>query len=184
MPALSELAIAFLVLGATSFGGLWAAMVRIERVLVDQHSWVTRAELSQLVTLATLVPGPTFVALGGMMGYRLRGLRGAAVCIAALLLPSSVAIVVLMWVLPATWIAAGLGMVGRAVGIAVAGLLLGTALNTATRTPQPARGMPLAVVAAALMILGVPTLVVIIGGLIAGRFLLPVPDPQAPKEAP
>lgn len=185
MPGWGQLAATFLLLGTTCWGGLFASLARVERILVDQRGWVTRDELQQLVALATLVPGPTFIALGGLIGYRLRGLRGAGLCCGLLLLPSALLILALMWVLPPAWAATGMGMVGHTIGIAVGGILFGTALLTAGRSKQMARGLPLALAAMLLMVLGVPTLIVIIAGLVAGRFLLSDPaKPRAPEQTP
>lgn len=183
VPRWSELTLTFLNLGTTCWGGIWASLTRVEKILCDQRGWVSREDLLHLLALATLVPGPTFVALGGLIGYRLRGIWGAAICAAALVLPSALMVMGLMWLLPVAWAEAGMGMVGRAVGIAVGGILLGTAVRSATGANEPARGLPLAAAAAVLLILGLSTLAVLVGGLIVGRFLLSEPK-GAPEKTP
>lgn len=85
---LTELALLFLKLGATSFGG--AMLPLIEETLVHQRKWVKPEDFVETVALAQLVPGPVTLKVAAYMGYLLRGLRGLVIAAFFFTVPSIV----------------------------------------------------------------------------------------------
>jgi chromate transporter len=65
--ALHELAVLFLRLGATSFGGPAAHIAMMEDEVVRRRRWLTREEFLDLLGATNLIPGPnsTELAISG-----------------------------------------------------------------------------------------------------------------------
>lgn len=78
----------FFKIGLFTFGGGYAMIPLIEREVIDRRSWVGHNEFLDLLTLAQSVPGPIAVNTAVFVGYRIRGLRGAAAALAGTVLPS------------------------------------------------------------------------------------------------
>jgi chromate transporter len=51
----------FLRIGAIAFGGLGAALILVERDLVDKRRWLTPTDLTEALTYTKLLPGSTVV---------------------------------------------------------------------------------------------------------------------------
>lgn len=67
----------FLRLGALGFGGPVVLAHHMRRDLVEQRHWLTEAEYSDGLALATACPGPLAYQLGVFCGYVRFGIRGA-----------------------------------------------------------------------------------------------------------
>ncbi len=78
----------FFKIGLFTFGGGYAMIPLIEREVIDRRAWVERREFLDLLTLAQSVPGPIAVNTAVFVGYRMRGLRGAAAALGGTILPS------------------------------------------------------------------------------------------------
>ena len=123
-----ELYWGFLSIGARSFGGVlpWA-----HRVMVEEKRWLAPADFAEVVALCQFLPGPNIGNASVVLGRRWFGLPGALAAFLGLMaLP-------FCWVLGlATLYAdfssmAAVKAVVTGVGVAGAGLFLGTALKLA-----------------------------------------------------
>lgn len=74
-PSVRDVFRAFLRVGLYSFGGV---MPHARAALVDRHRWVTDREMTDILTLAQLLPGPNIVNVSIMVGARFAGAAGAA----------------------------------------------------------------------------------------------------------
>ena len=83
-PSLSGLAGAFLLVGATSFGGGLTGYLR--RTLVEDRRWLTDDEFLEGLSVSQAVPGPNAINLAIFAGWRLHGPAGAAVAASAVML--------------------------------------------------------------------------------------------------
>lgn len=83
--ALGEIFGAFLLIGATSFGG--GAMAYLRNSLVDKHRWIDDATFVQMLAMSQSLPGLNSTNMAVLVGDRLRGTCGAAVAISGLCLP-------------------------------------------------------------------------------------------------
>ena len=54
---------------------------------VKKHKWLTEREMLDLIAVAQSAPGPVAVTVSSLAGYRLAGLRGAAIALFATVLP-------------------------------------------------------------------------------------------------
>jgi len=67
---------AFLGLGLISFGGVFAILPDMQRLVVDEHAWLTRDQFVQAFGVGQVVPGPN-MAMCALIGWKVAGLPGA-----------------------------------------------------------------------------------------------------------
>jgi chromate transporter len=85
---LKELALYFLRLGATGFGGPPALVGSMHRDLVEKRRWITDEDYKEGLALAQLAPGPLAAQLSIYLGFVHHRLLGATVVGLAFVLPS------------------------------------------------------------------------------------------------
>lgn len=76
-PTLAQLALYFLHLGLTGFGGPVALANHMRRDLVDRRGWLQESEYDEGLAIATACPGPLAYQLGVYCGYIRFGIPGA-----------------------------------------------------------------------------------------------------------
>ena len=87
-PSLGLILRVWLSLGIQSFGGGAATLALIRRAVVERHGWMTDAEFVRDWALCQVTPGINLLGLTVLIGRRLAGAAGIAVCLLGLLLPS------------------------------------------------------------------------------------------------
>jgi chromate transporter len=92
-----ELALVFLKLGTTAFGGPAAHIAMMEDELVRRRAWLTRAELLDLVSAASLIPGPSSTQVAIYIGYRRGGWRGLVLAGICFILPAALIVTAIAW---------------------------------------------------------------------------------------
>ena len=174
--SLWELAVTFFYIGCTSFGGMWAASQKLETILVNEKGWLTEEQQQTLMVAATLIPAPKFLALGSLVGFRLRGWLGSIVTALALVAPGSVMVLAGAVLLNPDTIGAALVPLSRAVQIGVIGVLLGNAVHQLKSGKVKGRnkiiGIVLALAVAGSSMAGVPLLAAAGAGFLIGAFTL------------
>lgn len=93
--SLAVLALLFLRIGCTSVGGFMAMVSVTQQVLCERRRLLAPAELLDGLALASVLPGPVAVNVAAYAGYRLRGIRGAAIAIVCAVLPAFLCMVAL-----------------------------------------------------------------------------------------
>src|SRR5262245_29267208 len=83
--SLREIFGAFLMIGATSFGGGVLAYLRSS--LVERHRWVDDPTFVQILSISQSLPGLNSTNVAILVGDRLRGGAGAAAALAGICLP-------------------------------------------------------------------------------------------------
>ena len=73
---MTQLALAFLRLGLTTFGGPAAHIAMMEQEFVRRRQWLTKALFLDLLGAASLIPGPSSSELAIYIGQRRAGWRG------------------------------------------------------------------------------------------------------------
>ena len=81
MMVLLELFVSFLKIGFTSFGGL--SMIPLITSEMTAHGWMTASEVSDIVAIAEMTPGPIAVNSATFVGIRIAGVVGAIIALAA-----------------------------------------------------------------------------------------------------
>lgn len=175
--SLLELARAWLVIGTQSFGGGASTLYLMRRELVERRGWLSHREFLEDWALSKLSLGINQIALTGLEGLRVAGIRGVVVSIAALLVPAG-AITALM---TAGYVAVRDQAIVRAAlagaGPVIAGMTIAVAFTFAQGAVRRGwrgmvdRGYAALVVAAALG-LGISPILVIGIGMAVGLGLL------------
>lgn len=78
----------FFKIGAFTFGGGWAMILILEKEIVDKKGWMTREDFLDALAVVQALPGVIAVNMACMVGYKLRGLRGAVAAALGAILPS------------------------------------------------------------------------------------------------
>lgn len=86
MKTLFDLFISFLKVGFTSFGGV--SMVPIINSEMLSHGWMTAREVSDIVAIAEMTPGPLGMNCSTFAGIRVAGIPGAVAALLGILFPT------------------------------------------------------------------------------------------------
>ena len=92
-----QLFLAFLQIGAFSFGGGYAAMPLIQAQVVTNYAWITTSDFTDLVTIAEMTPGPIAVNAATFVGNQVAGIPGALAATLGVVLPSCLFVTALAW---------------------------------------------------------------------------------------
>jgi chromate transporter len=176
-----EVFAAFLRLGLTSFGGPVAHLGYFHEEFVVRRHWLDEKTYVDLVALSQFLPGPASSKVGIAIGLSRAGYWGALAAWAAFTLPSAIALVLFGY--GVTWFGDALGS-GWLHGLKVAAVaVVANAVLTMMRTLAPDRERATLAVAAAALVLAVPSsfgqVVAILIGAIVGVLLFrgaPVDD--------
>jgi chromate transporter len=105
---LRQLALFFLRLGTTAFGGPAAHIAIMDDELVRKRRWLPREDFLDLLGASNLIPGPSSSELAIHIGYLCAGWRGLLTAGICFILPAAVMVAALGWLyvhfrkLPAT----------------------------------------------------------------------------------
>ena len=105
---LQKLALFFLRLGTTAFGGPAAHIAIMEDELVRRRQWLSREKFLDLLGASNLIPGPSSSELAIHIGYLCAGWKGLLTAGSCFILPAALMVTALGWVyvhfgkLPAT----------------------------------------------------------------------------------
>jgi len=95
--ALREIALLFLRLGATAFGGPAAHIALLEDEVVRRRGWVTRERFLDLLGATNLIPGPNSTEMAIHLGYLRGGPLGLMVAGVCFIVPASLLSAALAW---------------------------------------------------------------------------------------
>ena len=152
---ITEVFLAFLKLGLTSFGGPAAHLAHFRAEFVERRGWIDDKQFSDLVALCQFLPGPATSQIGFVLGLGRARLAGALAAWTAFTLPSA-----LMLILFAVGIGAGatIAASGAVHGLKVAAVaivayaVLGMARSLCPDVPRAAIA-----IAAALIVVAIPS---------------------------
>ncbi len=92
-----DLALIFLRLGLTAFGGPAAHIALMRQEFVERRGWLTEAEFLDLLGASNLIPGPSSTELAIHIGWRRAGWRGLALAGACFILPAALLVCAFAW---------------------------------------------------------------------------------------
>jgi chromate transporter len=95
--ALKEVAVLFLRLGATAFGGPAAYIAMMEDEVVRRRRWITHAEFLDLLGATNLIPGPNATEMAVHIGHRRAGKAGLLVAGACFIFPAALITLLFAW---------------------------------------------------------------------------------------
>jgi chromate transporter len=119
----------FFLLGCTCFGGMWAAMDRLQRELVERRRLLSVEDQRSLMLAAAMIPAPKFLAFAAMVGYRIGGILGAVGSSIAILLPGTILVLAACVLTVVASENPALVTIQHYVGLGVVGLLAGNAVR-------------------------------------------------------
>jgi chromate transporter len=164
---LCTLALLFLRLGATAFGGPAAHIAMMHDEVVVRRNWLSEERFLDLLGATNLIPGPNSTELAIHIGWERRRFAGLVVAGLAFIVPAMLITGVLSWVylrfgsLPtAVWLLYGVKPV-------ILGVVLQAVWGLAPKAARTAPLRALAILSAALAALGVNELAVLFGAGLA-----------------
>jgi chromate transporter len=95
--SIRELAVFFLRLSCTAFGGPAAHIAMMEDELVRRREWLSRQKFLDLLGASNLIPGPSSSELAIHIGYLLAGWAGLLVAGMCFIVPAAIMVAVLAW---------------------------------------------------------------------------------------
>lgn len=139
-PSLRQIAVAWLRLGCTGFGGPPAHIILLRKLCVDDNAWVDHATFENALAATNLLPGPASTQLAIYLGWRLRAVRGALIAGTCFILPGLALIIVLAALLldasAPQWITGAALGAGAVVPVVAARAGLDLALPSVRRWPR------------------------------------------------
>ncbi|MCY7408674.1 MAG: chromate efflux transporter [Chitinophagales bacterium] len=87
----------FLKAGCLGFGGFMSLISVVESILVEKKKFLTREDMLDGISLASLLPGPQAINVVAYAGNKLRGTVGAIIAAVAVVLPSFILMIVLSY---------------------------------------------------------------------------------------
>lgn len=120
---LLDLFLTFARIGLFTFGGGYAMIALIEDICVEKKQWITHDEMMNVTVIAESTPGPIAINCATYVGYKQKGLSGAAAATIGMVLPSFCIIFLISMFLEdfleITWIAHAFMGIRAAVGILI-----------------------------------------------------------------
>jgi chromate transporter len=89
-PSLDELALVFLKLGTTAFGGPAAHIAMMHEEFVRRRRWITEEEFLDRLGAANLIPGPSSTEMAIHIGLLKRGWRGLLIAGVCFIVPAAI----------------------------------------------------------------------------------------------
>lgn len=86
METLLQMFWSFCQIGFTSFGGM--SMIPLINSEMISHGWMTAGEVSDIVAMAEMTPGPLGLNCATFAGMRVAGVVGAVICVIGMLMPT------------------------------------------------------------------------------------------------
>jgi chromate transporter len=166
--SVAELALLFLKLGTTAFGGPAAHIAMMEQEVVRRRGWLSREEFLDYLGATNLIPGPNSTELAIHIGRARAGWPGLLVAGTAFILPAAIIVAIIAWMYVrygARPEAAALLYGIKPVVIAIVVQALWRLGATAVKTPALAA---VALAAMAALVMGTHELVVLAGSGTAG----------------
>lgn len=91
-----NLFLGFFLANVFGYGGGPASIPLIYQEVVPNHGWLTSTEFTNALALGNSLPGPIATKLAAYVGYDVAGWIGVAITVAATVVPSAVALILLI----------------------------------------------------------------------------------------
>ena len=95
----TEIFIAFFRSGILGFGGGPSAIPLVHKEVVETFGFMTDDEFTDVLAIGNTLPGPIATKMAGYIGYRVGGVLGMLNALIASVLPTAVALILLLTVL-------------------------------------------------------------------------------------
>lgn len=99
MKILLELFLAFLKVGAFSFGGGYAMLPFIEREVITNNNWISKTDFLDIIGISQMTPGPVSINTATFVGYKMAGVLGSIFCTIGVVIISFILVIIVSKVL-------------------------------------------------------------------------------------
>jgi chromate transporter len=82
--------------GILGYGGGPSVIPLIRHDAVTRYAWLTDEEFGETLAIANALPGPIATKMAAYLGYKLKGVKGAVLSVLAHILPSCIAMIMLL----------------------------------------------------------------------------------------
>ena len=136
MPILLDLFLTFAKVGLFTFGGGYAMIALIEDACVSKKAWITHDDMMNVTVIAESTPGPIAINCATFVGYKQKGLPGAAAATLGIVLPSFLIIFLISSFLDNFLEIAWIANAFKGIRIAVGLLILDAGLKMVKKMPK------------------------------------------------
>lgn len=172
MKDLCKLYRVFFSIGICTFGGGYAMLSLLQRVIVEKYHWATEEELMDYYAIGQCTPGIIALNTSTFIGYKYKKLPGAIVATLGFLSPSLIIIVLIAAFLENY---ASIPLVGHAfagVRICVCALILDAVLKLGKKSITDKIGVAIFVIICALAVLtDISTIALVLASAAAGYLI-------------
>lgn len=95
--ALKEVALLFLRLGATAFGGPAAHIAMMEDEVVRRKKWLSSTQFMDMLAATNFIPGPNSTEMAIHVGYERAGIKGLLVAGISFIAPAVLIVMAIAW---------------------------------------------------------------------------------------
>lgn len=157
--------------GVMTFGGGYAMLPILTREVVEKRQWISQDEMIDYFSIGQCTPGIIAVNTATFIGYRRRGILGAAVATTGVVLPSVVIIVVIAVFLNSFMHLAWIQHAFAGIRIAVCALIASTVLKLVKRNANTWIKLAIAAIAfVCVALIGISPIYVTIAFAVFGAF--------------
>ena len=93
-----QLLYSYLKIGFFGFGGGYAMLALIQNEIVVRHHWLTNSELTDIIAISQMTPGPIAINSATFVGTRIARLPGAIIATIGCVFPSCIIVLTPAWV--------------------------------------------------------------------------------------
>ncbi len=162
----------FAQMGAVCFGGGYAMLSLVQRVVVEEHGWATEEELMDYYAIGQCTPGIIAVNVSTFIGHKLRGIPGSLAATLGFISPSLLIIMIIAAFLEnfATNVYVAHALAGIRVCVCV--LILNSVLALGKKAVKTPTAWAIFLVTAALAFFTeIPTVALVLGAGVVGYIL-------------
>lgn len=89
----------FFVANVLGYGGGPASIPLMQEEIVNHYAWLTNEQFADVLAVGNALPGPIATKIAAFVGYQVDGWAGFAAALVATVVPSAVALIVLLRIL-------------------------------------------------------------------------------------
>ncbi len=94
-----QLLYGFFIANALGYGGGPSSIPLMYQEIVTHHQWLNNTQFSNMLALGNALPGPIATKIAAYVGYDIAGWFGVFLALAATILPSAAALIILLKIL-------------------------------------------------------------------------------------
>lgn len=93
---LPSIFVSFLKIGSVAYGGGPSMVPLLKAEVVERRQWILTEDFMDALAIGNALPGPIITKMSAVIGYRRAGWIGAMTALGGIILPSAIALLILM----------------------------------------------------------------------------------------